>query len=376
MPRMKALLLCVLLWVLAVQPLTAAAKWPLWESYTAFFLDPAGRILDHEAADRTTSEGQSYALFFSLVANDRVRFNRILAWTQTNLGRGDLGAQLPAWLWSGRDGVWKVTDKGSASDADLWIAYTLLEAGRHWRDPRLTSLGRRLAALILQQEVADLPGLGPMLLPGASGFKTSDAWYQLNASYLPVQLLLALSTHTGDPRWQQIAAAVPQVLEGSSVKGFILDWIAYRSGDGFSTQPAPVSPLLASYDAIRVYLWAGMLAPETPARARILAALSGMAAYLDKNPIPPSGVSEAGQVVDARSNVGFSMSVIPLLIALNRIAPLEKQRLRVQSEKDDKTGLYGKKPAYYDQNLALFALGWCENRFLFDAQGRLSLNWQ
>jgi endoglucanase len=374
MPRATAFLTVLVLSALALPPLTAGTNWPLWDSYTAVFLDSSGRIVDHDADERTTSEGQAYALFFSLIGNDRPKFERILSWTQINLARGDLGAQLPAWLWGNQQGSWKVIDKGSASDADLWMAYTLLEAGEHWRDPKLTTLGRRLAALIMQQEVSDIPGLGPMLLPGADGFETSDGWYELNASYLPVELLLGVSSLTGDKRWREIAETVPKVLEGSSAKGFILDWIAYRPGDGFSTQPAPVSPALASYDAIRVYLWAGMLAPATQGRERTLTAVSAMAGYLEENAVPPAGVSETGEVTDAESNVGFSAAVLPLLITTNRSRPLAQQRLRVQKEKDDKTGLYGKRPRYYDQNLVLFALGWCEHRFVFDKKGRLSVD--
>jgi endoglucanase len=101
-----------------------------------------------------------------------------------------------------------------------------------------------------------------------------------------------------------------------------------------------------------------------------------MPAYLDQNALPPASVSETGQVADARGNVGFSAAVIPLLMALKRTAPLERQRLRLRSEKNDKTGLYGKPARYYDQNLALFSLGWCEKRFDFDKHGRLGVSWK
>jgi endoglucanase len=375
MPLTKALPIFLALSALAM-PLIGMTNWPLWDNYTNRFLDDSGRIVDHDAADRTTSEGQAYALFFSLVGNDRLRFDRILSWTQTNLAHGDLATNLPAWLWGNQQGTWKVTDANSAADADLWIAYTLLEAGRLWDDPKLTTLGEALTNSITQLEVRDIPGLGPMLLPGATGFVTSDHWVQLNASYLPVQLLLGIADHTRSKRWRQMADLVPLVTAGSSANGFILDWIAYRSFEGFSTQPAPVSPLLGSYDAIRVYLWAGMLSAATPGREQILAAVGGMPAYLDQNALPPASVSETGQVADARGNVGFSAAVIPLLMALKRTAPLERQRLRLRSEKNDKTGLYGKPARYYDQNLALFSLGWCEKRFDFDKHGRLGVSWK
>jgi endo-1,4-beta-D-glucanase Y len=44
--------------------------------------------------------------------------------------------------------------------------------------------------------------------------------------------------------------------------------------------------------------------------------------------------------------------------------------------KDQTTGLYGHEAAYYDQNLALFANGWAEQRFRFDREGRLKVKWR
>jgi endo-1,4-beta-D-glucanase Y len=53
----------------------------------------------------------------------------------------------------------------------------------------------------------------------------------------------------------------------------------------------------------------------------------------------------------------------------------EMQSKRVQASFDSTTGLYGKPPRYYDQNLALFAMGWLEHRFRFDSTGVLNLRW-
>jgi len=40
------------------------------------------------------------------------------------------------------------------------------------------------------------------------------------------------------------------------------------------------------------------------------------------------------------------------------------------------TGLLGDPPKYYDQNLALFALGWQEQRFRFAPDGTLRVQWK
>ncbi len=94
----------ILVWGLlaAVLPSLAAGGeckvWPAWESFRGHFINDSGRVVD-PSSGQTTSEGQSYALFFALAANDRTAFDRILRWTEDNLASGDLTSRLPAWRW-------------------------------------------------------------------------------------------------------------------------------------------------------------------------------------------------------------------------------------------------------------------------------------
>jgi endoglucanase len=374
----KIRLLGVVLWtsVAIATPANAGSVWPLWQDYAAKFMAPEGRIVDHDSGDRTTSEGQSYALFFALVANDRVRFDKLLSWTERNLAQGNLKNHLPAWIWEKKDGLGQVADRNSASDADLWIAFTLLEAGRLWNEPGLRDIGCALAANIAELEVADMSGFGKTLLPGASGFKTSDGFYELNPSYLPVQLLLALQHHLPGGPWAEIAAGVPALLRGSAPGGFVLDWIAFRPGEGFSVFPSPTAKPLASYDAIRVYLWAGMLDESSPHKKEVLEAVSTMSEYMKTHAIPPAEVTPSGQIKNASGNIGFTAAVIPLVSTMKLHAALQQQLRRLASSKNPKTGLYEDKPHYYDQNLALFATGWHERRFRFDRRGLLQVTWK
>ena len=60
--------------------------WSLWSAYSARFIDGQGRVIDRSSGDRTTSEGQAYAMFFALVGNDRASFDRLLEWTQKMKG--------------------------------------------------------------------------------------------------------------------------------------------------------------------------------------------------------------------------------------------------------------------------------------------------
>src|SRR5215831_15027998 len=163
---MRCSFLLMLLLLMSTSVSGVAEDWPLWQRYAAAFMDNQVRVIDHDAQDRTTSEGQAYAMFFALVADDRPRFDGLLRWTEINLAGGDLKSHTPAWLWGRKPGnQWGVLDPNSAADADVWMAYTLLEAGKAWKEPRYTLLGTALAKRIANQEVAQIPGFGAALLP-------------------------------------------------------------------------------------------------------------------------------------------------------------------------------------------------------------------
>jgi endoglucanase len=51
---------------------SAACQWPAWEQFKKAYVSPEGRVIDPSDARKiSTSEGQSYGLFFALAANDR-----------------------------------------------------------------------------------------------------------------------------------------------------------------------------------------------------------------------------------------------------------------------------------------------------------------
>jgi len=361
------------------------SPWPLWEAYSARFIDAQGRVIDPQGSAHTTSEGQAYAMFFALAANDRASFDRVLTWTEANLAGGNLKTRLPAWLWGkNKDGEWKTLDPNPASDADIWMAYTLVEAGRLWKYPIYANLGRQMMAEIAKSEVADLPGFGLMLLPGPAGFHHDRIW-TLNPSYLPLFIFERLSVMDPAGPWQQIALGIPRLLQQSARHGFAMDWVDYVPGDGF--YPALVRPDRdtarpgagpgGSYDAIRVYLWAGMHDGSGKKRAEMLSAVPAMSVYLANHDAPPEKVSDQGIPLEQDGPVGFSAAVLPYLRAFPHMErPSAQQTIRMSRQRDAATGLYGRDLAYFDQNLALFATGYMDGRFRFGPGGELKVEWK
>ena len=236
-------------------------------------------------------------MFFALVANDRARFDKMLSWTQDNLAGGDLTRRLPAWSWGkAADGSWKILDQNPASDADLWMAYALLEAGRLWHEPRYEQLGTAMASHIAQQEVVLVPRPGGDFAAGAAGISSRcrdlDSESELSAAF------------GAELSCDDVSAGAMGSGAGFAAADFDAG-VGRRVCDGLGDGGGSVSPAAltgrsarrrdktgqaeGSYDAIRVYLWLGIADPETQGVKESLTGLHGMAAYMKHSGTAPGG---------------------------------------------------------------------------------------
>lgn len=359
----------------------SAYNWPLWQQFAGHFIQADGRVVDYSTPNaHSTSEGQSYAMLFALIAGDRASFDRLWRWSVANLAGGDIRSRLPAWQWGRRnDGQWGILDPNAASDADLWFIYSLLEAGRLWQQPQYTADAQTLLGLVTQQEVVDLPGLGKMLLPGPQGFVLANGLVRLNPSYLPIPLLRRLALADPNGPWNEMARNTVRMLRETSPLGFSADWVGYqitRTSTASQTGMFVVDPVkadLGSYDAIRTYLWAGMTPKSDPLAANLMQALGGMAESLtSQNPPPEKILVKTGQR-DGNGPVGFSAALLPYLKSGGQNQRLIAQRQRAA------TLLASASPplaTYYDHVLGLFGLGWDEQHYQFRTTGHLQLRWE
>ncbi len=336
-----------LLLMLGVMPVRANCAWPLWTAFRQAHISADGRVIDHSREEKaTTSEGQAYGLFFALLAGDRAGFAQLLQWTENNLSAGRLDQGLPAWLWGRRpDGNWGVLDDNSASDADAWMAYALLEAGRLWQQPAYQRAGRQMLANIRRLESLRLPAIGWVILPGRKGFQPREGRVRLNPSY-PV-LFHWRRFAMEDDWWAGLVPATVRLLQQSAPHGLAPDWAIYQLGKGLR----PETP--GSYDAIRVYLWLGMLSPDDPQRAALVQYFQPMLAQVLKlGHVPLKTWPQTGQA-EGQGPAGFQAA----------LQPLWSQAMKAQPPMEVAGG-------YYNRVLQLFAEGW-QKRYRPDARGRL-----
>lgn len=337
--------------------------WVGWKFFKEKFIQADGRVIDFSADGHSTSEGQAYALFFALVADDRPTFHRLLEWTRANLAGGDLSTRLMAWKWGKRaDGSWGVIDGNAASDADLWLSYVLFEAARRWSDLGLRALAELVLERIGRELVIDVAGLGPVLIPGPTGFSLKSGGWKLNPSYLPLQVLRALAREVPSGPWLALARTTVTLIEAATPQLLVPDWLVVRPDGSIELDAQAGSG--GSYDAIRVYLWAAMLSSQDPDRKRLLNRMKGMATLLEKQLIPPVKIDAVTGHFEGSAPLGFSAALLPYLEVVGARAAARRQRKRI-------VAMGGMPMVYYEQVLGLFGLGWIDRRFRFSVDGRL-----
>lgn len=348
MIKHKAILCLVMSLSLALP--SYASIWPAWQCFKQNYISN-GRVIDVGSAQNiTTSEGQSYAMFFALVANDKDMFDSLLSWTSIHLAQGDLSKHLPSWLWGkNKNGQMAVLDENDASDASLWLAYDLLEASRLWHVKRYHKMAEGLLEVIYQHRKL-LPKLGEVILPGKVGFAFKDHW-RLNPSYYPPQLLLRFAEF--DKRWQKLYQTSLRILKGASPYGMAPDWLIWHKTKGW--QADLITPNIGSYDAIRVYLWLGLLG-DGEIKKSLVKHFSPMRTWVEQHALVPEKINVLTFKYQNKAPVGFYAALAPWL-----------PKLWLGSEKSCVEN------RYYDSVLMLFSEGFQQGLYRFDAHGALQL---
>ena len=339
-----------------------------WDIYRQQFIQEDGRVIDYEASDRSTSEGQAYAMLRAVLIDDPTTFAITLDWAEKNLHRrspqGELTDRLWSWKW-GKDktGKWGAIDKNFASDADIDAITSLILASRRWNRPDYLELARVKLKDLWDFSTIAVPGGKRYLLPGPTeAFASNASTVYLNPSYFAPYAFRLFAQADRDRDWLSLVDSSYQALEKSSQvsgAGLPSDWIAIDTKTG-KFQPMPASgPLQSvySFDAYRVWwrvAWDAAWFGSPEAERYLRTATKHLQTQWRSQERLPARINLQGK---ATVNYEATSQYAMLYPAFRIIDPnmaqnlLEKKLLPRYNQ-----GIWDDESAYYTQNLAWLGL--------------------
>jgi endoglucanase len=338
-----------------------------WVIYRQQFIQEDGRVIDFQASDRSTSEGQAYAMLRAVLIDDPDTFAITLDWAEKNLKRLDAKGkavdQLWAWKWGKDKGKWGPIDRNFASDADIDAVTALIWASRRWNRPEYLELAKIKLQDIWRFSTVAAPGGKRYLLPGpVEAFVPTPTTFYLNPSYLAPYAFRLFAQVDSKNNWLGLVESSYQVLEKSSqtsAAGLPSDWIALDAKTGVFSAIPPGSNLgsVYSFDAYRVWwrvAWDAELFKAPEAERYLRTATKNLQAQWSK-----SGKLLARINLQGKSTVNYEATsqyamLYPALRLLN--PEMAQQQLEKKLLPRYKQGIWDDESAYYTQNLAWLGL--------------------
>jgi endoglucanase len=349
-----------------------------WQAYAQRFIQADGRVIDREHQDRTTSEGQAYALLRSVLINDRATFDRVLQWSENNLQRrkpdGTRSDQLWSWRW-GRDdqGNWTILDTNFASDADLDAITALILAAQRWQQPTYAQLAEAKLQDLWNLATVTVTGEAPAgaagntstryFLPGPKQvFQPQPTQLYLNPSYLAPYAFRLFAQVDPAHDWLSLVDSSYDVLNqsaGLSQINLPSNWVVLDTTTG-TFQPMNQSSSLQSiysFDAYRVWwrvAWDATWFNEPRAERYLQKSLPPFATqWRSKQTIPAQIDLQGKALVNYESTAQYAMLYQAFLVTTPDLAnQIRQQKLLPTYE----NGFWDNDSAYYAQNLSWFGL--------------------
>lgn len=339
-----------------------------WAIYRQQFIQEDGRVIDYQDSDRSTSEGQAYAMLRAVLINDPTTFDLTLNWAENNLHRlsdkGQPTDQLWAWKWGqAKPGKWGPIDRNFASDADIDAITSLILASRRWNRPDYLDLARSKLRDLWKFSTIAVPGGKRYLLPGpVEAFAPNPSTVYLNPSYFAPYAFRLFAQIDPDHDWMSLVNSSYDALEKSSkvsAVGLPSDWIALDTKTGKFQPLPPSNPLQSvySFDAYRVWwrvAWDAAWFQSPEALRYLRTATKHLQTQLRSSKPLLARIDLQGKpTVKYEATSQYAM----LYPALRLIDPdTAEQLLEKKLLPQYKQGIWDDQSAYYTQNLAWIGL--------------------
>ena len=338
-----------------------------WDSYRRKFIQGDGRVIDFEASDHSTSEGQAYAMLRAVFIDDPETFALTLKWAENNLLRQQNGKRtdnLWAWKWGKKpDGSWGIIDNNFASDGDIDAITALIFASRRWQRPEYMELAKtKLQDLWKLSSISGTEGKR-YLLPGpTAAFVPNESTLYLNPSYLAPYAFRIFAQVDPAHNWLSLVDSSYQVLENSaqlSTVGLPNDWVALDlKTNQFQIMPnSSALKSLYSFDAYRVWWRLSLDAAwfNSPQAQQYLQKSSQHLQKLwnQKSYLPARIDLQGNPLVDYDATSQYAM----FYSAMRLVKPTIAQEVLMKKLLPQyKQGIWGEHPTYYTQNLVWLGL--------------------
>ncbi len=222
-----------------------------WREYKENFIQEDGRVIDYMNSDITHTEGIGYSLYFSQNFNDKKTFDLVYTWYKNNIKKNN--SNLPGWKWGkAEDNTWKMLDLNSASDANLWIAYSLLLMNEKEKNSEYKKEALSILKNIKKYQIKKINS-NTYLLPAENGFLNKDT-IKLNPSYMLFEIFQYLVQYDKDNVWQDLINSSKNILREARFSKLQLnsDWLIYDKKNNLYL--LDIKKPYFSYDAIRIPL--------------------------------------------------------------------------------------------------------------------------
>lgn len=177
-----------------------------WKYYKKVFISDDGRVMDHQRASITTSEGQAYAMRRALLMRDKTTFDMTYDWAKYNLQHKN--DHLFAWLWgqqkpSSAQGEikWGILDQNGATDAGAEIADCLILASKVWHQQNYMEDAKRIINDIWNKETVKIKGERVL---SAGMDQNKAALVEVNPSYFMIYSLRNFAKVDKSHDWQSV----------------------------------------------------------------------------------------------------------------------------------------------------------------------------
>ncbi len=339
-----------------------------WNAYRKRFIQSDGRVIDWEATERSTSEGQAYAMLRAVFANDPNSFALTLKWSENNLQRLSADQKpldrLWAWQWE-RDsaGRWGTLDPNFASDADIDAITALILASRRWSRPEYLSLAQaKLNDLWKFSTITIAANNQRYLLPGPIAAFRQGETLIFNPSYLAPYAFRLFAQVDAEHDWLSLVESSYQMLEQSaslSNVGLPSDWVALNVNTGQYSQLNQSGSIVSRYgfDATRVWWRVALDAVwfnEPNAKRYLQQHLTHMKnLWRSQQKIPAQLDLQGRPLVNYEATSQYGMLIAAFEVVDPAIAQEIYQQKLVPTYQN---GFWDSDSAYYTQNLAWFGL--------------------